>query len=151
MSSISSILVPIDGSDDAAHAAKFARVVAEATSATLTFLVVHDIDAYALVGAADSAVINSEEYKEILNKRLTEEVSTPAFAAAKEAVGKECEVSEEVVWGHPAEAICKYAEQHKTDLIVMGSRGRSAFTQLVLGSVSTQVLHHAPCPVTVAH
>ena len=57
----------------------------------------------------------------------------------------------EVVWGHPAEAICKYAEQHKTDLIVMGSRGRSAFTQLVLGSVSTQVPHHAPCPVTVAH
>ena len=52
-------------------------------------------------------------------------------------------------WGHAGEIICDRAAEIGADLIVIGSRGRSIFTKLMLGSVTIQVLNHAHCPVTV--
>jgi len=51
--------------------------------------------------------------------------------------------------GQPVERILEVAEEEKADLILMGSRGMSAWGALLLGSVSEGVLHHAHCPVLV--
>lgn len=51
--------------------------------------------------------------------------------------------------GDPAREICLLAKHEPYDLIVMGSRGLGTFGELVLGSVSHKVLHHAPCPVLI--
>ncbi len=51
--------------------------------------------------------------------------------------------------GHPAETLIGFAEKQKADLIVVGSRGLGGFQRLLLGSVSTSVLHHAHCSVLV--
>ena len=52
-----------------------------------------------------------------------------------------------VVPGLPAEAILGVAKD--ADMIVVGSRGAGGFRKLLLGSVASQVTHHARCPVVV--
>lgn len=47
--------------------------------------------------------------------------------------------------GNPTEIILDYAKRTKADVVVMGSRGLSGLKGLLLGSVSSQVNHHAPC------
>ncbi|MEM6254126.1 MAG: universal stress protein [Cyanobacteria bacterium P01_D01_bin.156] len=49
--------------------------------------------------------------------------------------------------GSPGETLCKLAANWNADLIMMGRRGRSGFSELLLGSVSNYVMHHAPCSV----
>jgi nucleotide-binding universal stress UspA family protein len=46
-------------------------------------------------------------------------------------------------------AIVDYAERNEVDLIVVGTRGRSGFTKLLLGSVASGVVTYASCPVMV--
>ena len=53
---------------------------------------------------------------------------------------------------NPAEEIVKYAAEHDVGLIVMGTHGRGAMAQLLVGSVAEKVVRTAPCPVlTVRH
>jgi len=56
-------------------------------------------------------------------------------------------VTYHVVHAAPVRALIQAAEG--ADLLVVGARGRGGFAGLLLGSVSDQVMRHAPCPVTV--
>jgi Universal stress protein UspA and related nucleotide-binding proteins len=55
----------------------------------------------------------------------------------------------EMVSGNPAEEIIRLANIHKTDLIIIGSRGLTGMKRIVLGSVSNQVVEEASCSVWV--
>jgi nucleotide-binding universal stress UspA family protein len=50
-------------------------------------------------------------------------------------------------FGNPGRTICKMAQTWGADLIILGRRGHSGLKELVLGSVSNYVLHHAPCSI----
>ena len=52
--------------------------------------------------------------------------------------------------GRPAEQILTAATREKINLVIVGSRGRGAVEQLVLGSTSDQVLSEATCSVLIA-
>jgi nucleotide-binding universal stress UspA family protein len=51
--------------------------------------------------------------------------------------------------GQPGDEIVRTATEAKADLVVLGARGLSSVKRLVLGSVSTKVLHEAHCDVLV--
>jgi len=54
-----------------------------------------------------------------------------------------------IMQGDPAKVIIELAKAKSYDLIIMGTRGRSSFKELLIGSVSQKVMHHASCPVMV--
>ena len=56
-----------------------------------------------------------------------------------------------VIGGPPASGVVTVAEDIGADLIVMGSRRRGALASAVLGSISSEILHSAPCDVLVVH
>ena len=49
--------------------------------------------------------------------------------------------------GDPAEELVKASRD--ADMLVVGSRGSGGFARLLMGSVSSQVTHHAACPVVI--
>ena len=63
----------------------------------------------------------------------------------------ELEVETDMAVGHPGEQIIHRAEKDGIDLIILGRRGRSMLSRMMLGSVSERVLRYAHCPVMVVH
>jgi nucleotide-binding universal stress UspA family protein len=63
------------------------------------------------------------------------------------AQAPELEIVGELVEGRPTAVLLEAARN--ADLLVVGSRGHGGFAALLLGSISSQCVHHAPCPVVV--
>jgi|SRR5579875_2208325 len=59
-------------------------------------------------------------------------------------------VESQVLEGDPVEMILRAAEETRSDVIVMGTHGRSGLGRLLLGSVAESVIRKAPCPVLSA-
>jgi nucleotide-binding universal stress UspA family protein len=55
----------------------------------------------------------------------------------------------QVLTGDPREAIVETARLEKADLVVVGSHGRTGLDKLLMGSVASHVVTHAPCSVMV--
>jgi nucleotide-binding universal stress UspA family protein len=80
-------------------------------------------------------------------------VADSAASSARQAFNTECPavaVNSVVCMGGPADAILERAKRWGADLIVMGSHGYGFWGRTFYGSVSDQVVHHAPCSVLVA-
>ncbi len=66
-----------------------------------------------------------------------------------DAVPDEVETEPDLVAGHPAKAILRYADEHAVDGIVIGSHGREGPARVLLGSVAETVVRRSAVPVTV--
>ena len=69
--------------------------------------------------------------------------------AAEGLAGPGLAVRTTIFVGRPASVIVEAAAELEVELVVVGSRGRGPLTSMVLGSVSSEVVDHAPCPVLV--
>ncbi|HEY6248004.1 MAG TPA: universal stress protein [Pyrinomonadaceae bacterium] len=94
----------------------------------------------------------SPEYFEELEMAIRDaakEVIDGALQKLKANPDKTLKVSTEIIQGPPRQVIVEEAERWNADLIVMGSRGLGAWNRLLLGSVSSGVIHHAKCSVEI--
>jgi nucleotide-binding universal stress UspA family protein len=136
------ILVPVDGSESSAMAARWAGQRAQETGGKVTLLHVYDMPAEDVMGLAKLPKGEVAALKQNQGEH--------SFAPAREAIEDDATIDDTVVvTGHAAEEIVNFARDQGYDHIVMGSRGRSLVRELLLGSISEAVMHHAPCAVTI--
>ncbi|OWW19793.1 universal stress protein [Noviherbaspirillum denitrificans] len=134
------ILLAVDGSDSALHAAAY---VAKRASAAKGEYEVHLVNVqYPLHGSVASFVDSSqikqyhhEEGMKILN----------AARAQLDAAGTSSEAH--LFVGEPAEVITRFAKEQGCDEIVIGTRGLSGISSLLVGSVATKIIHLSEVPV----
>ena len=78
------------------------------------------------------------------------EILNDAFKTVRDATkGSPIEVTSEMVNGPAVRTLVNLSKE--AQLVVVGSRGRGALARVLLGSVSTGLVHHAHCPVAVIH
>ena len=138
------ILVGIDGSEHSRHALEWAVREAALRHTPLTVLSVHQTVASYWTGSPVTYPGDSELTTKL--QQVVEEETDSVLKQADEA-SRPPSVTIKALTGLPAEELLRAAEG--ADMIVVGSRGAGGFKRLLLGSVSTQVTHHAHCPVVV--
>lgn len=140
------ILVPVDGSVNSQRALAYAGYLAELCQASVGILhVVNlsvELSALGQINTGgyipDKVLEDIQEAKQVIIEKALKQL--PATIAAQGFLEN----------GVPAEVIVTFCAENGYDLIVMGRRGLSTIKEILLGSVSSYVLHHAPCPVMVA-
>jgi len=136
LQSMRKILVPVDFSDCGETALALGSSLPGGESAELHLLHVAQPGNLAL----ESAKTLNERNRHAGNQ--LQQCLRPETEIARD-------VHREVREGLPHIEICRNAEQHGVDLIVMGTRGRGGVAHMILGSVAERVLRQAPCPVLV--
>ena len=144
---ISRILVPIDGSENAFRAAALAADIASKYGSEL--VLAHALEIKPALSALGMPSISVREIKR-LKVEARKEVA-PWFARAIKEASPDLSVRTEIIESPMSlvGTIIDYAEKEDVDLIIIGSRGRTGFKKLILGSVASGVVTYAPCPVMV--
>jgi nucleotide-binding universal stress UspA family protein len=137
---MSTIVAGVDGSSCAQEALRFAVEEARLRGATLRVVTAWQVPAMAYSGGF-VAPFDRREFEQI-----AEAVGEKALAAVRpQSAGLDVQrVAHE---GQPAHVLLE--EARDADLLVVGTRGHGGFAGLLLGSVSQQCAHHAPCPVVI--
>jgi nucleotide-binding universal stress UspA family protein len=139
---VKTILLATDGSPSARTATATAIELAQATEARLKVVTVWRVPVYSF------GYVPVDWTPELIEAERIH--AHDVLEAAVDAAGDAgVSVTGVLRQGDPAEEICEAAETHCADLVVIGAHGWGPLKRLVFGSVSTRVLHEAPCPVLV--
>lgn len=142
------ILVPTDGSDYSMRAAKFAAELVKLNpKAKVTVFTVNSVPRRFVERHLYWVAADMGKQAENIMDLFAEERDHILEKTAEVFKEKGIEVHTDYSAGNPAEEICEYARKHDIDLIVMGTRGKSGWQEVVMGSVSHKVLHLSRCPV----
>ena len=137
------ILLPLQGLSDAEAALRFLQLKPFHDAVEVTLL----------------TVLPSTEPPWPVDTATAKKLKEQALQSARDYIDGEAERLRAIgyqargiaVIGTPSAMIVQEATKRRSDLILMGTRGRQGITRFVLGSVSHTVLHQMPCPVLAFH
>jgi len=135
------ILVPVDGSDNSYKALEAALVLSEKLGSNIS-----------VVNVMEQVPITHIESEKLLSELLE------AYKKENQEILSKCSdiahqkgiiIKTVLLQGNPAPVILDYIKKENLDLVIMGSRGMGKFKELILGSVSSKIMHHSPCAVMI--
>ena len=132
MEMIRRILCPTDFSPTADKAMRYAERLATQTGADL--YLVHAFGRPVELTVAGQTHPYDQQHEEQLNRLLVDSPLANRVVRLLHA-------------GPAGEVICWLAQEHASDIIIMGTHGAGALRHLIFGSVAEYVLQHARCPV----
>jgi nucleotide-binding universal stress UspA family protein len=153
-SHFSTVLVAIDGSGSSMRVIDYAISIAMKNNSQLLVLYVIDVYKYPYLPSSIilAPTFGSEKYSEEKNEaeKQMNKIKEKYKQKTKNNINSK-ELKTEIVEGTKSAAttIMEYAESRNIDLIVIGSRGKTRFKRLLLGSVSSNVIKNAHCAVLV--
>lgn len=137
------VVVGVDGSEHSIRALVWALEEAALRGATLVAVSSWSYPMMASDGLGGSAAV--------FDFRVLEEGAAQALEAAIASAcpdeSARAAIERRVIEGNAGHVLVEASED--ADLLVVGSHGHGGFAGVLLGSVSTQCVHHAPCPITV--
>ncbi len=146
---ISNILVAIDGSENSFKAAEYAIDLAKSFGAQLYAVTVTYIPASDNLSQKD--VINKSLIEDNIDNNGRKDAGEWFENFTQNANEKDVQLKTELInSARPVDyVILEYAERQKIDLIVVGTRGRTGFKKLLLGSIASSIVTYSHCPVMV--
>jgi nucleotide-binding universal stress UspA family protein len=153
------LLIGFDGSDAARDAILDLAKAGLPPTGDATVLSVVDLAAelpYGAYAASPEVVplafstVATEQMHHLTERAMLEaKLAADAGANLLQGILPQWTIRSEALAESPYYALIHRAEELKADLVVVGSHGRSAFGRVIFGSVSQNVLSHAPCSVRI--
>jgi nucleotide-binding universal stress UspA family protein len=137
------ILVGIDGSEQSRQALKWAVAEAGTWRVPLRVLTIHQI----VAGYAGGGVMYPGDHTLVEDTRKAAQRETDEVLDAIEEESRPPAVTVTATGGLPGEELLHAAED--ADMVVVGARGAGGFKRLLVGSVASQLVHHAHCPIVI--
>lgn len=135
------ILIAFDGSEPSRYAFSYALELMRHFTIKIpeiTVVAVAQLPEPADIVEIDAIIDSATEYYKALFKELEVQAET-----------MQLEIKTEVLVGHPADQVIRYAKEHEIDMIFAGQTGKSKIETWLMGSVSRRIVAYAHCPVTI--
>lgn len=132
---IKNIICPVDFSKESSRALNSAIIISRMVNAKLVILSVYPYFQHNLA-QLDAAQIN--EIRHLEHKK-----EFNSFLEAFNLIDLNFE--KQIVGGDPSEEILKFIKKSKSDLLIMGTTGRSGISKILMGSVTEKVIREVPC------
>jgi nucleotide-binding universal stress UspA family protein len=142
--SFKKIVVGIDGSTESHHAFDAALSLAQVTGASLQLLHVFSVEEKGSPSILSLTEPDFERKWEVFAQPRLEMLRSHQDVA--KTAGIEADIHQKL-GSNPGRAVCDLAYSLQADLIVVGRRGISGLSELLMGSVSNYVIHYAACSV----